>query len=445
MILPKTLLARTGVTVAVAILSFLLFSSIVVGYYILLPVAKRSAEDLAALMVFSAQTWVELPPYTREDFERELLASHGLMLQTATQPLTDSAVRSPYMLFIESALAQRTEHNIKVLSDPQNEDWLLVDIPIADKTLRLGFEHQRIGPRPPVAVLLLILGGIVVTLTTTLLLVRKLTKPLARLSSATREFARGAHAEPLPVSGPEELAELTRHFNQMTGKIEHLLANRTIVLAGISHDLRTPIARIQLALELLNNQAEPQLIQGIHKDLGEMNQLIGKTLEFARGLDEKTHKDETVDINLLISELVDSTDDPLIQWQSGTDCVQVLNRLALHRVLSNLLENARRYGDKKPVSILCECNVSDLVIRILDQGPGIPEHELNNVFQPFHRLENSRNQTTGGSGLGLAIAQQLCQVNNWQISLHANPVGGTEARLCIRTIDRPAKASTSRI
>lgn len=431
MTLPKTLLARTGITVAVAILSFLLFSSVVVGYYILLPVAKRSAEDMAALMVFSAQTWVELPPYTREDFERELLASHGLMLQTATQPLTEPTARRPYIQFMESALTQRTGHQTNVLSDPQNDDWLLVDIPIADKTLRLGFEHQRIGPRPPIAVLLLILGGIAVTLTTTLLLVKKLTKPLARLSSATREFARGAHAEPLPVSGPEELAELTRHFNQMTERIEHLLANRTIVLAGISHDLRTPIARIQLALEFLHSQTEPQLIQGIHKDLKEMNQLIGKTLEFARGLDENADKNETVDINLLISELVDSTDYPLIDWHPGADCIKVLNHLALRRVLSNLLENACRYGDKKPVHILYKCSVSSLIIRILDQGTGIPEHERNNVFQPFHRLENSRNQTTGGSGLGLAIVQQLCQANDWQISLHANPAGGTEARLCI--------------
>ncbi len=431
MIIPKTLLARTGITVAAAILSFLLFSSLVVGYYILLPVAKQSAEDLAALMVFSAQTWVELPPYTREDFEQELLASHNLVLQITTEALPDPSVRSPYILFLEAALARRTGQKIIVTSNLEEIDWLWVDIPTADKTLRLGFEHQRIGPRPPIAVLLLILGGILVTLVTTLLLVRKLTKPLARLSSATREFAHGAVAEPLPVSGPAELAELTRHFNQMTGEIEQLLANRTILLAGISHDLRTPIARIQVALELIDDQTDPQLIQGIRRDLVEMDQLIGKTLEFARGLNEQPDQAESQDIMALINELVAATDYKSIEWHPDAACTCTLNHLALRRVISNLLENACRYGDGKPVSIGCECGNDKLLIRILDRGPGIPETERNRVFQPFHRLENSRNRATGGSGLGLAIVQQLCEANNWKISLHANPEGGTEARLDI--------------
>ncbi len=312
-----------------------------------------------------------------------------------------------------------------------------VDIPTADKTLRLGFEHQRIGPRPPIAVLLLILGGILVTLVTTLLLVRKLTKPLARLSSATREFAHGAVAEPLPVSGPAELAELTRHFNQMTGEIEQLLANRTILLAGISHDLRTPIARIQVALELIDDQTDPQLIQGIRRDLVEMDQLIGKTLEFARGLNEQPDQAESQDIMALINELVAATDYKSIEWHPDTACTCTLNHLALRRVISNLLENSCRYGDGKPVSIECECGSNEILIRILDRGPGIPETERNRVFQPFHRLENSRNRATGGSGLGLAIVQQLCEANNWKISLHANPEGGTEARLCIRLAAMP--------
>jgi len=393
--------------------------------------AQRAAEDLAALMVFSAQTWVELPPDTRKDFQQELLASHGLRLTTPIMPLPQSTDRTPYVIYFEQALATRMKEKLPLLVDEMDASWLWTDIPVGDRTLRLGFPHSRIGPRPPLALLLLILGGTVVTLSTTLLLVRRLNSPLARLSDATRRFGRGEATPALPETGPEEIAQLTHHFNKMTKQIQELLANRTTMLAGISHDLRTPIARTQLALEMMNEHVDPELVASIRCDLEEMNQLIGRTLETARGLDGEERNQQELDVTNLLSEIIVGFNSAKqdIDWQPAGSCRRRLSALALRRVVSNLLENAIRYGNGSRITLRCECYPEMVTICVLDRGPGIPEKQLEEVFQPFHRLETSRSRATGGSGLGLAIVQQLCQIHGWQIQLLPRNGGGIEARL----------------
>lgn len=429
--LPKTLLARTGFTIAVALLVFLLFSAAVVLHYVMMPMTQRAAEDLAALMVFSAQTWVELPPDTRGDFQKELLGSHGLRLTSPIAPLPESTDRTPYVIYMEAALAARMRETLPLLVDEMDASWLWVDLPVGDRTLRLGFPHSRIGPRPPLALLLLILGGTVVTLSTTLLLVRRLNSPLARLSDATKRFGRGEATLDLPETGPEEIAQLTHHFNRMTKQIQGLLANRTTMLAGISHDLRTPIARTQLALEMIDEHVDPELVASIRRDLEEMNQLIGRTLEMARGLDDKERNQQTLDVTGMLSEIVVGfrSVKQHIVWHPGEPCRRRLSALALRRVVSNLLENALRYGNGGSITLRCECFPESITIRVLDRGPGIPQEQLDAVFQPFHRLETSRSRATGGSGLGLAIIQQLCEIHGWQIQLLPRSGGGTEARL----------------
>lgn len=428
--LPRTLQARTGFTIAGALVVFLLFSATVVVHYVMMPMAQQSAEDLVALMVFSAQTWVELPPCTRNDFEKELLANHGIKVRKPKAPLPESSDRTPYVVYFEDAMEARLKEKVPVLSDELDSNWLWADIPVGERKLRLGFPRSRIGPRPPLTVFLLILGGTVVTLSTTLLLVRRLNKPLARLSDATKRFGRGEQPDPVPETGPEEIALLTRHFNQMTKQIRELLANRTTLLAGISHDLRTPISRTQLALEMMDNQKDAELVDSIRRDLAEMDQMIGRALEMARGLDAAGKSPEAVDITELISELADSfRRKQEIDWQPGAPCRRYLSRLAFRRVVSNLLENAVRYGEENGISLRCECHHDKVTVRVLDRGRGIPKEQLDRVFQPFHRLETSRSRATGGSGLGLAIVQQLCETHGWQIQLLPRQGGGMEARL----------------
>ncbi len=398
---PKTLFARTGLTIA--ILVFLLFSGSVIFYYILQPVARQASEDLAALIVLSAQTWVELPPETRSDFEDELQSQHGLTLSHTNTPLTTPTIKSPFLHCLEDALSHRQGSDIFIMHDSADSNWLWVDIPIADYSLRIGFTHNRIRARPPAAMLALILGASIITLLTSLLLVRRLTHPLARLAKETSRFGRGERPDPLPEDGPEEFALLARNFNHMTGQVQQLLTNRTTLLGGISHDLRTPIARLQLAMEFINHEQDPKLLEGMHHDLAEMNHLIAA----------HEHQGGTV------------------KWEKPPPCMLQTNPTALNRVLANLLENARRYGENKPIRIELECGINTVTISLLDRGPGIPEDQFERVFQPFYRLDSSRNQTTGGSGLGLAIVKQLCDIYGWQVQLQPRSGGGLIAQLTV--------------
>ena len=150
---PRTLFARTGSTLTVALLVFLLFSVAVVFHYILVPVSKRAADDLATLMLLAAQTWVELPPATRPDFERELLEEYDLKLEPAEDNLPFSDNLLPYLRFLEEALTRRIGEPVPIRSGPPDTTkWFCVDIPAGGRIIRISFPHARIGARPPTAI-----------------------------------------------------------------------------------------------------------------------------------------------------------------------------------------------------------------------------------------------------------------------------------------------------
>ena len=431
-----TLFSRTGFTIALSLLVFFIFAFGSIFYYVLAPTARQSADDLAALIMFSAQTWSELPPDTRYDFAEELYASHQLTLLVTTPPLKRHPLETPYMHFLTDALSKRAETTISIKTRQNDEKWLWVDIPTATQSLRFGFPHDRIGVQPSIVILWIILGGLITTILTSMFLVRRLTRPLQRLYDGTRAFASGQKLAPIPETGPHELATLTHSFNQMTQQIHELMENRTTLMAGISHDLRTPITRMQLAIEMLGDDAEPQLVTRMRNDLDEMAELIKRTMEMAKGLDNRDNEDLETDLNKLIEQIVShyqSEDGKAISWQSSEPCLQCLNPVALRRVLTNLLENALAYAGNDTVCVRYDCGSDSTIIEILDKGPGIPSTELETVFQPFYRLETSRNKATGGSGLGLAIVRQLCKANGWKIYLLSRQGNGLIARLEIPT------------
>jgi len=324
---------------------------------------------------------------------------------------------------------------------PDTTKWFCVDIPMAGRTLRISFPHSRIGARPPLAALLVAGAGALVILLTSLLLVRRLTQPLERLAGAAARIGRGEAHTPLPETGPRELVVLTQRFNRMAAEIAQLLSNRTTLFAGISHDLRTPLTRMRLALEMLPADTDPALVGRLRQDIEEMERLIGDTLELARGLEPQPPGE--VDLREFVDGVVAAfrRDGAAIRWSPAACCYAAVDTLALQRVLTNLLDNALRYGGDQPVELHCFCVAEAAVIQVLDRGPGIPEAEREKVFQPFHRLEGSRSRRTGGSGLGLAIARQLCDAHGWSIRLLPRTGGGLEVRLDIPLAVAAAPAS----
>jgi len=260
-----------------------------------------------------------------------------------------------------------------------------------------------------------------------LIAVRWATRPLNALADAADELGKNIHRPPLAESGPLEVARAARAFNTMQARLVRYLRDRTRVLAAMSHDLKTPITRLRLRAELLD---DPSLRAKFTGDLGELESMVGATLDFMRGL-ESEEAAKPIDVNALLESLqADLAETGGRVTIEGRPYQPYPGKPgALKRCLANLLENAIKYGKSAHIGV--DDNDERLEIRIRDEGPGIPEQELERVFDPYYRVEESRNRETGGAGLGLTIARSIAESHGGRLSLHNRTEGGLEARLTL--------------
>ena len=413
-------------------LAFILMELLVAGlstFFVVLPLARRSADDVAGLMVLSAQTWAELPPQTRPAFEQELLASHALALRAELPGPGRDEWHPPYFYLLEDALAQRTGLKHHLSSEPLDTGtWYWAEVPTGSGHLAVGLSAVRIDSQPVTALAMALLVGLLFAMGVALWLARRLTKPLARLEAASALIGQGGSPALLPETGPRELVSLSLRFNAMAQQVSDLLSARTTLLAGVSHDLRTPLARMRLALEMLKDDHNPTLIERMERDIEQMNRLIGNVLDLARGLQhEKPISTNMPDFLHQIAADFSTPASPVtVTCPPGT---WPAAPTALQRAIGNLLQNAQRYAPGLPVELVANFENKHCHIGVLDHGPGIAPEQREAMFQPFHRLDASRSPVTGGSGLGLAIVRELARANGWQVALKANPGGGLQAWL----------------
>lgn len=255
---------------------------------------------------------------------------------------------------------------------------------------------------------------------------RTITQPLGDLARAADEMGRGATLTPLQERGARELRRATRAFNSMQERLRRYLDSRTQVLAAMSHDLRTPLTRLRLRVESIDDD---QLRQRCVEDLEEMSSMIRGALGLFRGLnDEETPV--PVDINVLALELQRQHAElgGEVTIVGAAQAPYTAKPLALKRCLGNLVQNAIRHGVRASIHIE---DGQDLILRVRDEGPGIPEELLEKVFEPFFRLEHSRNRDTGGTGLGLNIARDIAQAHGGALTLRNLNPGGLEATLVL--------------
>jgi two-component system osmolarity sensor histidine kinase EnvZ len=295
---------------------------------------------------------------------------------------------------------------------------------------RVGFDRDRLGTNPYIVLVAAIGGAALLTWIVSLLEMRRVGRPLARLSEAVATLGRGNTPPAIAEEGPEEIAALARAFNRMSSDLQAMAENRTVIVAGISHDLRTPLTRLGLAIEMLGDEADAELIDGVRQDLDAMNNLIGQFLLFSKGLEEvRTEQLDLYEVvNAQASNLRREGIDVTLQG-CASRCPYVTDPVALERLLSNLMENAARHSDGAPIVVSLQCDDNAIEISVCDRGPGIPADQVEAVFRPFHRLETARSKKAGGSGLGLAIARQLAIKHGWTIELSPREGGGTVARL----------------
>jgi signal transduction histidine kinase len=278
---------------------------------------------------------------------------------------------------------------------------------------------------------------LVVVLLLSYIAVRWVTRPLDLLASAADQLGRDINRPPLPEGGPLEVNRAALAFNTMQTNLIRFINERTRLFTAMSHDLKTPLTRIRLRAEMLDDKA---LRESFEADVMEMESMVTQTLEFMRGL-SSGEPEQNVDIDGLLEGL-----------QSDNEAMGRTVTIAGHasrphfgaaqllrRCLSNLIDNAVTYGQR--ADILIEENAGDLTIRIRDRGPGIPEGELETVFEPFYRLERSRSRETGGTGLGLSIARNIARAHGGDLRLRNHPEGGLEAILTLPLKRAPTAAT----
>lgn len=409
--------------------------------FIFLPMARRAADDLAGLMVLSAQTWNELPPETRPAFEQELERNHHIALRPDMLPPPDTGLRhGPYLFFLERAFERRTGHAMFFQNETSAEGrlWLWTAVPAGSRSIGVGFAEDRMKTQPLGALALPFGVGIVLVALLSWWLARRIAQPVAQLELAAAQLARGASPGLLSETGPRELAGLARHFNRMALQVRELLDARTTLFAGVSHDLRTPLARMRLAIEMLTLRPDPALLRRLEHDIEEMNALIGQMLEIARGMNTETAED--FELCGWLSERVqvhgDAARSAGAQLSLRCDASIRVHAPpgALARVVDNLLGNALRYAPG-PIELVARVLAPGehgrdgvaVHIGVLDRGPSISPSQLALVFRPFHRARGEDDAAPGAFGLGLAIVQQLARANGWQVGLTPREGGGLEA------------------
>ncbi len=279
------------------------------------------------------------------------------------------------------------------------------------------------------AIMICFAVGIVVV---ALLLLRWATRPLRDLALAAERFSLDQAPQPLPETGPVEVRRAARAFNTMRERIRSLVTERMQAMAAVSHDLRTPITRLRLRSEFLEDDATRSLIDA---DLGEMEAMIDSTLDYLRG-GASSEPLRAVDLASVIETIVDEHVD---QGHSvslvGLNSAPVQGRvLSLKRAASNIIGNAVKYGEAAKVSITD--TGANFAVLVEDEGPGIAEADRERVFHPFVRLEESRGRQTGGSGLGLTIALAIARSHDGSITLENRPEGGLRVTLLLPKLAR---------
>jgi two-component system osmolarity sensor histidine kinase EnvZ len=429
-LLVRTTAVLAGVAIAIAGTAILALNAFVIA-----PISEQSADDEAALLVLSAQTWVELPPSARPYFELELAENHDLIISPKARDLPPADLSDGYLELLQLRLSERLERPTRLRA---GDDLVWADIPMGGYEMQIGLSPARREVQPlNVALIIAVMGALIVT-GVSLLVVRRVTRPLVDAARRVESFRGGEQFEPLPEEGPREIVTLARSFNTMARDISALLSNRTTLLAGISHDLRTPLARMRLALELLPESVDRAWVERFERNLATMDELIGDAMRFARGTFEVP---AVVDLRAFLTKAVAGLDDQVAcEWCGDGPVERRVATGALRRVLQNLLANARQHGGGTPC-VRVDCR-KDVEIHVIDRGPGIPLEQRDAVFQPFFRLDRSRSQKTGGSGLGLAIVLQLCQTHGWRIEIRTAEPQGTDVVL---TLDGEGKQTVTKV
>jgi len=295
----------------------------------------------------------------------------------------------------------------------------LVDlrIKLENDILQIFFPKHKISPSSArIFALWITLPGLLL-IAVAIIFLKNQTRPIVNLSKAAESFGKGEYIKEFRPSGAKEIRQAAHEFNKMRKRITIHLNQRSEMLSGISHDLRTPLTRLKLQLALLKQQ---DLAKKMSEDIEEMERMLNEYLEFSRH--QKNEETEIVEINKIVKEITNKYENKKIKTSIEKDLKINIRPNSIKRCLTNLIDNGLSYGNE--VSIACNKTENNILIYVDDDGPGIPEKEYNNVMKPFYRIDKSRSQNKSGVGLGLSIANDIIRSHGGAISFEKSPLNG---------------------
>jgi len=402
------------------------------------------AAQIAGRLASAREAIAERAPDERDRTAHDL-SSHSVLLRWDKRPLTDNSPTSDAVL---RALARRLAEaapEVKAsdvrldygdIQAPGDAHAILGALSLADGSW-LNFSVPAITGSVPsfhealISTSMMAFGVSVVAI----LLIRALTAPFWALAQAADAIGRGPEVT-LSEAGPDEVRHVARAFNAMQARISRLIFDRTQALAAVSHDLRTPITRLRLRAGFL---ADLEAQKAIDADIDEMEAMIDGTLAYLRG-DVEHEEPQPTDLSAMLATLVDAASDAgrSAAFDGPRHAFIPLRGLAIKRAFGNLIDNALKHGGAARVAL--RDTGKEVLVTVDDDGPGIPDAEVERMFEPFQRLDASRNRWTGGVGLGLTITRQAVQREGGAVMLVNRPDGGLRAKVVIPRKDLPARA-----
>ena len=342
----------------------------------------------------------------------------------ARLPVLPSVVRATLVdRNLTSALQEFV--NRPFLTDTRSlETAVEIHVQLGNGVLQVVVPRRRLFSSTTYLVILWMVGSSLALFAVAVLFMRSQVRPIRQLAGAAEDFGKGRDSAAFRIVGASEVRQAAAAFNQMRDRIRRQIAQRTEMLAGVSHDLRTPLTRMKLALAMLGDGADTADLKA---DVEEMEKMVGGYLAFARG--EGREPAVEVDLKEQLQEVVNAAarEGARITLAAEDGLVLTLRPEAMRRCLTNLISNAQRYAHSVAIAA-AHCD-DGIEITVDDDGPGIPLDKREEVFRPFFRLDPSRNPETGGIGLGLTIARDVARSHGGDLALLESPQGGLRARL----------------
>ena len=431
-ILPQTLFGRALLIIVTPLILMQAISTFVFFDRHWDTMTRRLAHTLAGDIAFIVDSLTPLPKQL--DLNQIFLKADDILhIRLTYSPEEILVKKKPFQQWdrvrksLRDALKERVRRPFSI--DTIKKDRRIeIKVQLPQGLLNVNVHEKRLYSSTPYIFLMWMIGSSLVLFAIAIIFMRNQIRPIRRLAIAARSFGMGRGSSEIKPSGAKEVRQATQAFRQMRERISRQFAQRTEMLAGVSHDLRTPLTRMKLQIEMLERTPETRELQD---DIQEMERMIDGYLTFARG--EGSESLSKINLASLIEEIISTErrDGSVINFVNKSKTIKsvTLRPQAIKRAITNLIINSKKYAET--VKVEFEYNSEHAIITIDDNGPGIKPEHRDDVFKAFFRLDPSRNTDTGGTGLGLTIAKDIVQSHGGDLLLSEASLGGLRATITL--------------